>query len=341
MSNDLKKELRRILEALTIQSPDAFTLGGRRIRADGSIPYQLSHVPAGRNPFIAALQMQLYLHCYCRPFSGAISEPSPPGDGGKDLTAELVEANTGQERWEAGWRIAQALPSGQVAVQRNGLSRLLWPGEFFSPEGGAPRPGNEVHVFCRKHSKALQPGFYFVFGETLSDQQDESSFVRLYWNVQESGVLELVRGMTGALNRFQVPFRFKCLTRAGLYARSDAAVLYFAKRLYPVVAELLQDVYPSVAPCLRTDTPLFSRSLAPGLGLAEDPGNDESFGSHRCRLVAQAIWDAYALGRQTVEAWVEAIEKLFERNGLTLEAPYLNRGSLDSYDWPAGRISLS
>ena len=117
----------------------------------------------------------------------------------------------------------------------------------------------------------MQPGFYFAFGETLPDQQDEASPVRLYWNVQESGVLELVRCVTRELNRFQIPFRFKCLTRAGLYVRSDAAVLYVAKRLYRVVAELLADSYQRLAGQLRADTPLFSKPLAPGLGLAEIP----------------------------------------------------------------------
>jgi len=203
------------------------------------------------------------------------------------------------------------------------------------------RPGLSVSVFCRKHSTTLQPGFYFAFGETLADQQDEGRFVRFYWNVRESGILELTRGVTTVLNRFQVSFRFKCLTRAGAYERSDAAVLYVTRRSYPVVAELLPEVYRSVAPSLRKETPLFAKPLAAGLGLAEDPGNDESFGSHRCRLVAEALWEAHAQQQPTVEARLASIQRHFERNGLTLDAPHLNRGSFDVYDWPAGRISLS
>ena len=130
MPNELKDQLRRILETLVIESPTAFTFGGKRIHADGSTPYQLPQVPAIRNPLIAALQMQLYQHCYCKPFASAITEAPPVGDGGKDLSAELAEANAGQERWESGWRIVQVLSSGQLAAQRNGLSRLLWPGEY-------------------------------------------------------------------------------------------------------------------------------------------------------------------------------------------------------------------
>src|ERR1035441_4102573 len=80
MANELKDQLRRILDTLVIESPVAFTFGGRRIQADGSTPYQLQQVPAIRNPLIAALQMQLYQHCYCKPFAGAITEEPPVGD---------------------------------------------------------------------------------------------------------------------------------------------------------------------------------------------------------------------------------------------------------------------
>ena len=203
-----------------------------------------------------------------------------------------------------------------------------------------PRQGGYVSVFCKKQSTTIQPGFYFAFGDTLPDQQDETCPVRLYWNVQESGVVELVRCVTRELNRFKIPFRFKCLTRAGLYMRNDAAVLYVAKRLYRVVAELLADSYQRLAGQLRTDTPLFSKPLAPGLGLAEDPGNGESFGSHRCRLVAEAVWDVHTQGKQTVAARLEAVEKQFQQNGLAIESPHLGRGSINSYDWPAAITSF-
>jgi hypothetical protein len=340
MINELKSELLRILETLEIESPLTFKFGGRRVSVDGSTLHQLPHAPSIKNPLVAALQIQFYQHCYCRRFTGTISEP--PKDGGKDLTADLMKANAGRERWEPGWRIVQALSSGQLAVQRNGLNRLLWPGEYLSPDGpgGMPQPGNYVNVYCKKDSTSVQPGFYFAFGETLSDQQDQAGPVRFYWSVKTAGILDLMRGVTGELNRFQIPFHFKCPTRAALYERSDAAVLYVAKRLYRIVGELLGGTYQSVAHNIRAETPLFAKHLAPGLGLAEDPANGESFGSHRCRLMAEAMCDANTQDRQTVEERLEAVEKQFRQNGLTLESPHLSRGSINSYDWPVGQVSL-
>ena len=135
VSSGLREDLERILNAVTIESPRAFTLGGRRVQVDGRTE-RLPGLPAGKPPLLGALQAQLYIHFYCRPFSGAITEPPSTGDGGEDLTAALMAANAGQERWEPGWYVARVLGTGQIAVQRNGLSRLLWPGEFLSSEAG-------------------------------------------------------------------------------------------------------------------------------------------------------------------------------------------------------------
>lgn len=342
MRRELKSELRQILQTVILEPPLAFTFGGRRIEVDSPTPYQMTYTPAIQNPLIAALHTQLYQHCYCRRFAGTVGDPRPPSDGGKDLTNELAQANAGQERWEPGWQVVQIMSSGQIAVQRNGLSRLLWPGEYLAPDGpgGMPRRGNYVSVFCRKHSTSLQPGFYFAFGESIPDQQDESSPVRFYWNIQDSGIVELMRSLTRELNRFQVPFRFKCLTQAAFYDRADVAVLYVAKRHYRLVAQLLASAYQSAAPHLQPDAPLFAKPLAPGLGLAEDPANGESFGSHRCRLVAEAIWSADTQGRRTPEERLQEVERHFRQHGLTLESPYLSRGSIDCYEWPVAEISL-
>lgn len=339
----IKSELHRIVEALVIESPGSFTFGGRRVQASGSagIP-SLSGVPI-QNPLVGALQMQLYLHCYSRRFAGAISEAKLPNDDGKDLTMDLAQANTSQERWESGWKISQIMSSGQIAVQRDGLNRVLWPGEYLAADGaaGMPRRGSFVSVYCRKQSTTIQPGFYFAFGEMLPDQQDEMNPVRFYWNIEPAGMIDLMRLLTGVLNRFQVPFRFKCLARSTYYDRADAAVLYVSKRYYRITAELLIGVREGVAAHLRQDTPLFSKPVAAGLGIAEDPGNGESFGTHRCRLVAEALCHAEARGRRATGERLQEIENHFQQFGLTLASPYLGSGSVDVYDWPIGEVALS
>src|SRR5436305_14389954 len=62
---------------------------------------------------------------------------------------------------------------------------------------------------------------------------------------------------------------------------------------YVLIVELLVDVYQAVKDNLKPETPLFTKRLAAGLGFAEDPGNGESFGMSRCRIVAEGLWSAY------------------------------------------------
>jgi len=83
---------------------------------------------------------------------------------------------------------------------------------------------------------------------------------------------------------------------------------------------------------LRPATPLLTLKLHDGIGLAEDPGNGESFGMNRSRLVAQAVWDGYARGMQSEEARMAEVAIQFQRHGLSLDRPHLRAASADIYE---------
>ena len=342
MNETLESELARIFDAVVIETPQSFRFRGSVVQVVQSTAPQTPVFLAPTNPLTGSLQLVLYQHCYCQRFTPAATETRRSEESVEDLTSLLTQANSTVERWDAGWQIIQLLPSGQTVGRRNGMLRLIWPGEFLSQEGGQgiPQPGSYISIFCKKHSISLQPGFYFAFGETIADQEEENNLIRLYWHIQRGGILELLKSLTRALNRFQVPFRFKCPARVDVYQRSDAGVLYFAKRYYRSVSELLTPVYDQVAKWLEAETPLFSKRLAPGLALAEDPGYGESFGMNRCRLVAEGIWSAYTQNRQDPEGRLAEVIKQFDQHGGSLKWPYLNRGSVDVYDWPSPMISL-
>ena len=143
-----------------------------------------------------------------------------------------------------------------------------------------------------------------------------------------------IRQVGDAFNRFLVPFRFKLLNQSGFYDRADAAVLYISRRHFRIASELLSQLYPRLGPGLDSETPLFTKHLAAGLAMAEDPGTGESFGMSRCRLMAEAIVDAHRQGKQSVEARLQATENRFRDAGLNFAVPYLNPSSNDEYVWP-------
>lgn len=337
MNDAFIAELLRIFRAIEIVSPTSFSFAGRIF---GPLDSALSAWPTtpAQDPLLAQLTQQLYSYCYCNRFTGELVDEQfvapMPAD---DLMPELSAANLGQERWDSGWQTHRLMPSGQIIAQKGGRTRLLWPGEFVSHEGPgmAPREGARISVYAPRESREMQPGFYFAFGEAIGDQQDDYSLLRFYWHIKGAAAPRLVQLVTRELNRFQLPFRFKALASRVFYKRCDAAVLYINKRFYRLSVELLAGVHNELQEHLGADVPLFAKPLARGLGLAEEPGNGESFGQNRCRILAESIWNAYGKRLQGEQERLQELTQQFSQNGLTLDFPFLNPGSSDQYNFPS------
>jgi hypothetical protein len=336
MPDTLRQELLRIVQAVTFPAPDTVALSGR------TAPYAaMPGVLPVANPLVAQLQQLLYDACYCHRFDAARPEPKPATAGEPGFIETLSAANASHDMWDRGWQILQTLPSSQIVAGKGAITRMVWPGEFLGhgPPGLPPRPGTEISLFAAKESRTMQPGFYFAFGEALGDQEEETSLVRLYFHVKAAGAAHLLAAVTPALNRFAIPFRFKCLAMPELYERTDSAILYIAKRYYGIVAELLPAVHRSVRPFLEAATPLFSKRLADGLGLAENPRTGESFGMSRCRLVAEAVCTAHASGIDTAQGRLHEIAAAFAAAGVSLDHAHLNAGSADRYEFRESRAA--
>ena len=340
MREQLTAQLRKIVRAFEPRTPESFTFAGR-VFSLAELGAQHAHGFAQQqpNPLATLLEQTLYQYCYTRAFDGALRDEPRARVHGLDLTPALSEANATRERWDKGWQVYQVLPSGQVMAHKAGRTRALWPGEFLSTDapGLAPRPGTNLSVFFMRETTTMQPGFYFAFGEAQPEEFDSFSLARFYWNLRAEGAAPLVGAVTRGLNRFQVPFRVKCLTNPAFYPRNDSAVLYVEKRFYPITARVLEGVYKEVSGLLRPDTPLFTRRLADGLALAEEPYTGESFGMQRCRILAEGLLSAGAQGMREDAARLEEVERRFAAYGLSLDAPYLNPRSVDLYEFPRGR----
>ena len=183
-----------------------------------------------------------------------------------------------------------------------------------------------LRAYFPRESSTMQPGYYFAFGSYAEEEFDAPSIVRFYWAVKSSGAVALMGGITETLNRLRTPFRFKMGVEAHSYGRLDAAVLYVHKRFYQITARLIAPVYGQPSRHLLAGAPMFTKPLAPGLALAEDPGSGESFGMQRCRVLAAAI-----LGARPVS--LDAVIRGMEAAGVRADAPYLSPGSADQYDF--------
>jgi hypothetical protein len=92
--------------------------------------------------------------------------------------------------------------------------------------------------------------------------------VRIYFNFSPEGAVAVMGSLTRELNDISIPFHFKTLYNPGDYKRYDSGVLYFEKSNYEAVRQVLESVYAETKAHFNTEVPLFSKFLAPGVGLA-------------------------------------------------------------------------
>jgi hypothetical protein len=175
-----------------------------------------------------------------------------------------------------------------------------------------------------RESITAQPGSYMAFGPL---EPPGTRWLRLYWNVDTRGAVALMAGATGTLNRLAIPFRLKVLVNTSI-RRRDAAVLYVPCVVWP---EVRTAVAALANEALAPETPLFTKTLRPGLGVAEDPRTGLSFGLERSGLAARALARSYALGHTNAEEQYADLAAEFAAEGLSLERAYLNAGSADVY----------
>jgi HopA1 effector protein family len=333
-------ELATALDAITIVSPASFTFNDGPVRdvAPSALSGAWGGPPAGGGDAEAALTRALQDALYDGAYAHRLNAPRPtPATRLADdpaFAAALAAANPGREHWEAGWVVQQVAPNGQVFVRKGERERIAMPGAFISAiaPGMAIQPGGAVLLRAPVGALGVQPGYYFVFGETLDEMAEQLSLVRFYFHCRAADAATLLHAVTTRLNRFQLPFQMKFPSAPGLYERNDTAVLYLATRYVPIALRLIDAARTTVP--LDPAVPLFARRLWPGIGGAVDPGNGESFGAHRCRLTAAGIVAAWRAGRQDHAARREAVAAQFASAGLDLARPWRGAGGIDPFRSP-------
>ena len=278
----------------------------------------------------AKLAVILYNRCYTESIlSWQAEAPAPHSPA--NLTPLLEAANRSRASWDEGWKIDQLLGEGRILARKGAAARSFLPGEYLTNRGlgSGPQAGAMVNILVAPGSTELQPGYYYAFGETVSQFEEGEQTVRFFWNVTADGAPRLMEAITQQFNRFQIPFRFKCPSGSADYPRRDAAVLYLHSSYYSIAALTVEAVHAQVSPWLNLGTPLFAKRLAHGLAFAEDPG--ESFGENRSKILAAAM--AATRGKSVDERLAE-VRRQFEQRGLSLNQPWLNPGSVDRYPFP-------
>ena len=273
---------------------------------------------------VQALAVFLYANWYAAPLD------KPRRDSPVPLVESLRAADHGSGTWEEGWIAKSVSSAGRVVAVREREQRMLSPGDYVSIRlpGLVPPVGTPVTVVRRCDSTTALPGYWVTHSHRWFSER--GTLARLYWNVQTAGAPVLVRQLTRALDR--APFCLKVPSEPAGFARADAAVLYVPAAMVPVLRGSLRGAHESVLDWLSPDTPPLTKPIGLGLGAAETRCDAaESFGQHRCRLIAQALLPAFQRRRPALADLLSAIGAQFLREGLTLSHPWLEPAGVDHY----------
>lgn len=281
----------------------------------------------------------LYSACYTRAgLQDEVKNLLENPDSDISFLSALRDANASTEHYDCGWIVEEIEQTGSVVVRKGGNKRHTYAGDFIREHfaQGPLQRGEQVNLkVVAEYGADLQDRelFYHVFGKTLLDNNN-SFLVRLYFHLSPEGAKHLIALISRRLNDFSIPFQFKCINRPDFFTRCDTAVLYIDKRYFEVVTELLAEGYPDLKPYLKHDLPMFTKVLAPGIGFAENPfSSGESFGTSRCKIIAQGIVNAWKSGYGK-ELWQDFILQNLQKHFLRPDALHLNPNSNYPYQSP-------
>lgn len=296
-------------------------LSALAFHGDGGYSWFGERFPAGEaGTLIRRIAWRLYLDFYTQGGATPTLDRrfTPSGRGRADLVPRLTAVNGGRGSQEPGWRVSAATADALV-IERIGLTLHVPAGSVRDAGGRTPGAGEEGSLELPNELRSRSPGHYMALGD-LGMPADEPRG-RLYWNLTPEGAVAAMAHLTQVLNEARIPFSFKVLSDSSAYTRRDAGVLYAPRERIAAIVALAEEVAEALPWALRDGVPALTLPIAPGIGYADDPDDGESFGLHRCRLIAEAIVDSRH-GGSSSGATMVAVEERFAAAGLSLDAPY-------------------
>lgn len=333
-----REQVLSAVRATRICSATTFEWFGAR---SGALPNRIRralNAEISRSYLLFNLQNRLYRDFYCAGRAVATtSDGGAPAYGRTPFVQRLSLANSGRGGTQDGWDM-RAHDGDGLLLAREGLVVRAAPSAIVG-DAECRRGGAKVRLRSPKESLGVSPGFYMAFGDAALSPSVEGGLARLYFNLSPDGAVLLMGGISAELNGAGLPFRLKVLNNPAAFGRCDSVVLYFQRKDLRQVAACVAAIYPSIDRALSAAVPSFTKRLADGIGYAEDPGQGDSFGQHRCRLLAEGLIGAFESGRHAAADVLRAVEERFRAEGIDLDRPYQAVQSSDALELSLERRS--
>jgi HopA1 effector protein family len=248
-----------------------------------------------------------------------------------DFYERLHEKNSGEGYFDPDWTIVRHESDDSLVVAKGGLTLHVNRERHLKTVDQSTAVGEFVAI--RMPRNLVQNGFYMAVSN--SGLSPQTHIVRVYFNLSPDGAIAVMGSLTKLMNETEIPFTFKVLYNPSDYIRYDSGVLYFERSQFESVRQVLHRVYTEQRSHFQTEVPLFTKILAPGLALAEEPDSKfsavESFGINRCQIIVNGLLEARQSGDESAQNRMEYIHRHFSLLGIDWQHLYLNANSEDIY----------
>jgi hypothetical protein len=279
--------------------------------------WMVGGAPAGASA--ESLAEGLYARWYTQPATPPPAAEQDPPLYRHSLVAALRAADTRAATVAEGWTVTASDPRGTVTAAKDGVGRMLRPGEYAMPlrPGVPPAPGEPIAPVARLDHLDAERGIWWTFGEPAPVRP----FGRVYLDVRPATAARAIHEVTEALAG--IPFQLKCPVLAVACQRVDAVVLYHQRTDRDRVLAVLVDRWSRLGPLLDPAVPPLTCPVRPGLAWADDVAEQESYGENRCKAIAAAIDGASKVWPSIgIDARRSLLAKALSTAGIDPEQPW-------------------
>lgn len=273
----------------------------------------------------AELAQLLYGRWYCARRDPSVGPVATAGGGSSvgepsaepPLSSAARAMHAGAQDYATEAEVVATGVAGVCVVRTRHGRRALGRGEYATVSGRAgmpPQVGDRVRVHARLGA-VVQAGWWRTWGAGWQ-RETGREISRVYLHPRTGRGPSLVRAVTAALPLDGDWLMKIAPTQEGL-ARPDAAVVYLGGAL----AAERATVVTAVAGLTDGDPPPLTARVAPGVGWAQQPDGDASFGESRCAAVAAGHL-ATSPG-DSPETWLTIVAHAFTSSGIDCAAPHL------------------
>jgi len=239
----------------------------------------------------------------------------------------LQESNSSNGYFDLDWQIVAETHGGELIVLKDGLHLHIdrqqhLPRDIKRADIGAIVPIYLPHNLVGRDT-------YIIVGNLGIPNRPKS--VQLYFNFTPDAAITIAQQLTHKLNQLAIPFQLAILHDPALFYRYDTGTLWLSQAGYLEIETVLAEIYQANHPEFTADTPLFTKQLAPGLGIAEVPIVSSTFGMHRCELLATGLVMSMTQGSLLASEKLSVIRQEFTHAEVSWRQPYLNPSALDGY----------